>query len=240
MPHWIGATKLRKAMGATRNEPAALAADGVLLPASAVPSVKYPWRLEDGLALVAELKALVQEGAVSSDDWESVQMASKRSGLRVGAIIGAIRKGMLRLGGLSGVEGYHGLAVQKAEINLLALQGSADAAQGFIPATEFSRTISRRGRDGFISLLAAGHSPSIRMTAPKDGACVFYLRATDIDAFRARFVTLLMLIERFGEHVNTLLARIRAAELRPFAPAGESYGHIYLREEVELGLRCKV
>lgn len=240
MPHWIGVDELRNAMGATRNELDALAADGVLLPATAVPTVRRRWRREDGLTLVTELMALVQAGPILQDEWETLQMASARSGLRVGAIIGAIRKGMLRLRVQMGVEGYHGLAVQKEEIDLLALQGSPADAQGLTPATEFSRTISRRGRDRFIALLEAGHSPSVRMTAPKDEACVFYLRASDIQAFRERFVTLPMLIERFGEHRNTILARLRKARLRPFAPEGVSYGHIYLRKEVELGLRCKV
>lgn len=123
MPHWISAAELRKAMGATRNELAAPASDGILVPATAVPTVKYPWRRGDGLALVAELKALVHAGTVSSDALESLQMASKRSGLRVGAIIRAIRQGEIRLGVQPGIEGYHGLAVHKEDINLLALQG---------------------------------------------------------------------------------------------------------------------
>ncbi|KEP70710.1 hypothetical protein DL1_16100 [Thioclava dalianensis] len=240
MPYWIGVRELCNAMGATRNELDALVADGVLFPATAVPTVRRRWRREDGQTLVTELMVLAQAGPISGNEWETLQMASARSGLRVCAIIGAIRKGMLRLRVQMGVEGYHGLVVYMEDINHLARQRSPATAQGLIPATEFSRTISRRGRDRFIALLEAGHSPSVRMTAPKDGACVFYLRASDIQVFRERFVTLPMLIERFGEHRNSILARLRKARLRPFAPEGVSYGHIYLREEVELGLRCKV
>lgn len=109
-----------------------------------------------------------------------------------------------------------------------------------IPAAEFGRTISRRGKDRFLALLAAGHAPAIRVTAPKDGFPIIYLRASDIEAFRARYVTLPMLIERFNEHRNTILARLRQANVRPFSPEGETYGQIYLRDEVERAFMCKV
>lgn len=55
----------------------------------------------------------------------------------------------------------------------------------------------------------------------------------DVEAFHARFLTLPTMAVEFGEHRRTLLARIRAAGIKPFGPDDQDYGHLYLRESVE-------
>src|SRR6056297_2640354 len=55
IPTLVGPNAMREAMGATRQELVALADAKVLLPRTQVKKVKNPWRISDGLALVAEL-----------------------------------------------------------------------------------------------------------------------------------------------------------------------------------------
>ena len=88
-----------------------------------------------------------------------------------------------------------------------------------------------------MALLAAGHSTATPMTNPKTGATQLYMTESDIDAFHARFLTLPTMAAEFGEHRRTLLARIRAAGIRPFGPDDQDYGYLYLRESVEPALR---
>lgn len=57
IPTLVGPIAMRTAMGATRGELSALSEAGVLTPRTRVETVKKPWRISDGLALVAELSA---------------------------------------------------------------------------------------------------------------------------------------------------------------------------------------
>ena len=59
----------------------------------------------------------------------------------------------------------------------------------------------------------------------------------NIVAFRNRFMTLATMAKEFGGHRHTYLAALRAANVAPFAPDGNDYGHLYLRKDVELVLR---
>ena len=53
-------------------------------------------------------------------DWESIQMASKRSSLSVGDLIAAIRTKKLQLGRDTDLAGYRSYMVQKCEVDHLA------------------------------------------------------------------------------------------------------------------------
>ena len=118
IPHLVGPSRMQRARGASEAELEALAREGILHPRTRIPSVKSPWRMSDGLALVAELQA----GAVpiDADDkrWEKIQHAKHRSAASVGRIITAIREGRIRVGLRDTTAGYGGFVVERDEINL--------------------------------------------------------------------------------------------------------------------------
>jgi hypothetical protein len=73
IPTLVGPIEMEQAIGATRSQFASLAADGVLVPRIDVPTIKSPWRVSDGLALVAELKKMAVPVDPTDKKWESIQ-----------------------------------------------------------------------------------------------------------------------------------------------------------------------
>ena len=107
---------------------------------------------------------------------------------------------------------------------------------GLIAAASFGRSIGLRDAGRFLALVAAGHTLARRETHPRTGVERFYLSADDIAAFHRRFVTLTTLAAEHGSHRNTVAARLKAAGVHPFAPGGEDFGQIWLREEAEAAM----
>ena len=56
IPTLVGPIAMRRAIGATLAELKSLEADGVLVPRTKVRTIKSPWRVRDGLALLEELE----------------------------------------------------------------------------------------------------------------------------------------------------------------------------------------
>ncbi|MHA3980094.1 TniQ family protein [Halovulum sp. GXIMD14794] len=237
LPNLVGPRELRKAMGATRTQLDSLVEDGVLVPRIDMKTLKSPWLLTDGTNLVAELQgsAVKQEGPDSA--WETIQNAQKRSGVRVGTIISAIRSGDLRVAKCAAPAGYGGLLVPKAEIDKMVVSTAALPGDAAMSAAVFGRKIGMRNNNRFSRLVEAGHTPGRWMRHPKTNVRSLYLSETDIAAFHARFFTLPTMAAEFGEHRQTLLAKLRAAGIKPYAPDGEDYGFLYLRKDVESVLR---
>ncbi|MCE6949461.1 TniQ family protein, partial [Cereibacter sphaeroides] len=139
IPTLVGRGPMRRAMGATLTGFQTLVADGVLLPRTLVPTIKAPWRLADGVALVAELQARAVPVAADDAAWESIQRARQRRGVAVGAIIAAIRAGELKAGRRAGVEGYDGIVVARAEVDRLAEERSVRLTPERPSAAAFGR-----------------------------------------------------------------------------------------------------
>jgi hypothetical protein len=120
IPTLVGPIAMRKAMGATRDELAALADEGLLIPRTRVEKVKNPWRIPDGVALVAELS----NGAVSVDeedrDWETLLLATKRRVVTLAELATKIRDKRLTVGRRIGIDGLHGIVVLKSEVDQMA------------------------------------------------------------------------------------------------------------------------
>ncbi|MEO9777594.1 MAG: hypothetical protein ABJH07_01925 [Sedimentitalea sp.] len=106
-----------------------------------------------------------------------------------------------------------------------------------ITAAAFGRLVGIRTQGWFESLSAAGHTPATRMPHPKWGGERVYASASDIGEFRSRFVTLKILEEEFGLHKRTLLVKLKSAKVNPFAPNGEDFGPLYVREDAEEALK---
>lgn len=93
--HLVGPIEMHNLIGASKLELKSLIEDEVLVPMTALAAINSPWHPADGLKLVAELQATAATIEVDDEPWERIQHAKNRTGLRVGAIINAIREGGL-------------------------------------------------------------------------------------------------------------------------------------------------
>jgi hypothetical protein len=233
VPTLVGPARMQHEMGATRMQFKSLAEDGVIKPRIQVATINFPWRISDGLALVEELLGIAQPVAPTNAKWEGIHQAKKRTGLRVGKIIEALRNGGLQLGHYSNIDGYAGFCVLKAEINSMRPPKLKVADHGLITAYTFGRSVGIRASGWFKKLAAEGHTPETLTPHPKGGPDQSYLSPDDITQFHKRFMTPATMEQKFGQHRKILLGKLRAAGVETFAPNGEDYGPVYLRNEVE-------
>ncbi|MGO4910681.1 TniQ family protein, partial [Pseudorhodobacter sp. W20_MBD10_FR17] len=243
IPTLVGPIEMQALMGATRVEFRTLAQDNVLIPRIDIPSVKFPWRPSDGVDLVAMLfKQAVMLNSIQTG-WESLQRARLRAGVSLSTIVGAIRDGQVQVGHVRGRGGYRDLLVLKVEIDRLA--GAMEDGQGPKPllpedvittAAAFGRSVGIRDGGRFAAFVAAGHVPALQLPHPKIGGLHYFMSKANIAAFHERFLTLTTMTQEFGSHPQTLLAKVKAAGVKPFAPKGEEYGFLYLRIDIETAL----
>ena len=235
----VGPLEMCKVMGATLSQLKSLEADRILIPRINVPTIKSPWRLAEGLALVEELGALAVSVTPSDSRWETIQFAKKRSTIGVGVIIAAAHNGQLQLGRYSNVIGYAGFCVMKSQIDALSPPKQKQHANGYVTPAVFGRSVGIRDRGWFESLVAGGHTPATRMPHPTRNYEQTLVSTSDAEEFHKRFLTAATMKSEFGIHHRTLLAKLRAARFSVFMPGGQDVGQVYLREDVEAGLRIE-
>jgi hypothetical protein len=233
IPTLVGPIEMQTAMGATRNQLSTLEADQVLVPRTDLPKIKFSWRLEDGLALVAELDAMAVSTEATDKRWETIQRAKSRSDLSVGKIIEAIRSGELKLGKFYEIVGYAGFCVLKVEVDELRQSRVDLVNHDLITAAAFGRQVGMRKPGWFEALAAKGHAPATYRPHPKFGGEWVFLTEENVEAFHRRFLTASTMAIEFGEDHRTLVRKLKAAGVTPFKPNDEEYGAIYLRRVVE-------
>ena len=237
IPTLVGPIAMRKAMGATRAELISLGSDGILLPRTKVPTIKSPWRLSDGLALVQELESLATPLGADPNGWETIQHVRKRLGLSVGQVIAAIREGTLTAGKRTGVFGYHGIVVECARVDQLKVrlprEMSLETIDGELAAAAFTRSIGLRQRGAFLALIEGGHTPAIEVLHPVTKRKQWRMTEADIAAFHEKFTTPTVIAEETGLHRNTILAALVARGIEVFRPNGVDVGPVYLRRMVD-------
>ncbi|WP_157814976.1 TniQ family protein [Sagittula sp. P11] len=237
IPTLVGPLALRRAIGATLAELNGLKADGVLVPRTKVATIKSPWRIADGQALLEELQAYAQPVAPDEPGWETIQLVHKRLDLPVGEIIAAIRTGSLRLGQRPDVFGYHGLVVEITEVTALkakvAPKRKPSTNQGEMTAAAFARSAGIRGKAQFLALIEGGHTPAMLVVNPTTRRREWRMSRDDIAAFEANYTTPSMLSAETGAHLNTIRAVLQSEGIEPFRPNGLNVGPVYLRNAVE-------
>lgn len=242
IPTLVGPRAMCAAMGATKTELAALEEEGLLIPRTRVGKVKNPWRIPDGLAFVADLAAMATPVAQDDSAWETLLLARKRTQVGLADLIAAIHDARLVVGQRVGVVGFHGLVVRMTDVDSLppshprAKAFHDVAAAGMKSAARFGRSVGLRDEGNFLALVEAGHVPSVLLVNPATGRAQRYLRPEDIAAFHRRFVTLPTLCEETGRHRNTLRGQLAAGGVARFGVDGQSFGAVYLREEVVTAL----
>jgi hypothetical protein len=233
IPSLVGPIEMELAMGATRSQFASLAADGVLVPCIDVPTIKSPWRVSDGLELVAELKEMAVPVDPTDKSWESIQRAKSRSSISVGTIIAAIRDRKIQLGLRTDTAEYGGFCVLKVDVDGMAISIGRTIDQPHLTAAAFGRSVGKRKQGWFKMLSAAGHTPSTQMPHPKWGGVRTYVSQADQAAFHERFITPSTMAKEIDRDRREILSMLNAAGIAPFSPSGEDYGRLYLRSEVK-------
>lgn len=237
VPTLVGPIALRRAIGATLAELNGLKADGVLVPRTNIATIKSPWRIADGQALLEELEAYAQPVAPEEPGWETIQRVHKRLGLPVGKIITAIRTGVLRLGKRSDVFGYHGFMVEISEVSALkaktAPKRKPSTAPGDVTAAAFARSLGIRGKGHFLALIEGGYTPATLVLNPTTKRREWRMSRDDIAAFEASYTTPTLLSAETGAHRNTIIAVLQREGIQPFRPNGLDVGPVYLRNVVE-------
>ncbi|WP_232222879.1 TniQ family protein [Sulfitobacter guttiformis] len=233
IPTLVGSLEMQQRIGATQHQLASLAEDKVLRPRIDIPTIKAPWRVADGMALIAELHGLASSIQRNDRRWETIQMARRRSDLSVGTLIAAARSRQLQVGHREDLWGYAGFSVLKSEVDALKSLRKDQQEDFLISAAAFARSVGMRREGWFEKFMAAGHITGTRMPHPKIGGMRIYISKEDIAEFHARFVTASTMEREFGLHKRTLLARLKAAHVKPFAPNAQDFGTLYLREDVE-------
>jgi hypothetical protein len=240
VPDLVGPIEMSKAMGATLKQLKRLAEDGVLVPRTEIATIKSPWRLEDGVSLINELNAKVIEISVTDCDWVLIQKAKSRTKMSVGSIIQLIREGALRIALREGMQGYKNFCVNKNEVDQLVADNSGGIEKkpqypdGVVStASAFGRSIGMRENEAFIRLVRSGHTPASHADISKAGKKRYYVTEEDIAAFHRKYLTQNTMAIEFNGFWRTLITRLQAAGVKPFASAREEYGHLYLRADVE-------
>ena len=237
IPTLVGPIALRRAIGATLAELNGLKADGVLVPRTNVPTIKSPWRIADGQALLEELEAYAQPVAAEEPGWETIQLVHKRLDLPVGEIIAAIRTGALRLGQRPDVFGYHGLVVEIIEVAAfkakVAPKRKPSTNQVEMTAAAFARSAGIRGKGQFLALIEGGYTPAMLVLNPTTKRREWRMSRDDIAAFEASYTTPTILLAETGAHWNTIRAILQSEGVQPFRPNGFDVGPVYLRTEIE-------
>ncbi|RBI67540.1 hypothetical protein DQW77_17540 [Roseovarius sp. TE539] len=245
IPTFVGPIAMRKAMGATRQELIALTDAGVLVPRTRTETVKKPWRVSDGLGLVAELST----GAASVDGndatWETLLHACKRRKTGIAHLIDTIRENRLSVGRRRDAQGFHGIVVPKSEVDLIIppearVRAESDAdLSDTVPAAEFGRSVGLRDGRVFQSLIEAGHVPAQKVMNPRTGRPQYRMTADDIAAFHERFVTLTTLATESGLHRNTLKSKFASHAVVPFSQGGQDFGPVYRRADIPVLTRSR-
>ncbi len=214
---------------------------GILRPRTQVAKVKNPWRLSDGKALIAELSAKAQRVGEDDDEWETLLLALKRSGMALSEQVEAIRGDRLALGQREGVPGFHGFVVPKRNVDHLlksrSMEHAPTAPAGAMSAACFGRSVGLRDNGYFLALIEAGHTPATPHMNRRTGRRWYFVTAEEISAFHRRFVTLTTLCEETGLHRNTLKGLLDATRVARFTPDGQDFGAVFLRNEAARALR---
>lgn len=216
IPMRVGPIAMQNAIGVTKPELIALEQERLLIPRTHIATVKNVWRIEDGQKFVAKLQALAVPVPPDDDDWETLLLARKRTGVSLADMITAIERGDLVVGAREGVKGFHGIVVQHRHLSqgTFGHSRSKPTDDGTLQsAAAFGRSIGLRDNSSFVELIEAGHVAAYAQLNPATNRMQYWMDEADIAAFTARFATPTMLIAETGMHRNTLYKLLDTARV---------------------------
>lgn len=238
LPTLVGSLPLRKEIGATKQELAALTEEGLLTPMTRIKKVVNKWRVSDGVSLVKELTTGAIAVPEDGTGWETLLLACRRKGVDLAELVRRIRDKRLTVGQRTGVKGFHGIILLKSEVDLIAVLRPAKKemrlveSQETMAAAQFGRSVGLRDNGAFLALIEAGHVPARLAVNSRTGRSQYRMTPENMAAFHQRFFTLTTLAAERAQHRNTLKATLAAKRISPFSPNGQDFGSIYLRQDL--------
>ncbi|PZX10101.1 TniQ protein [Palleronia aestuarii] len=239
IPTLVGPKEMRRAISATLPQFRALVDAGLLVPRIDISTVKFPWRLSDGARLLDLLRAGATRIDPADRDWEHINRARIRTGVDLRRIVEAIEEKRLRVGHRPDLAGYAGIFVCRNDVDVLKDHRSRRQRPEFPSAGEFGRSIGLRNRADFQRLVDDGHTPGTPLPNPRTHRVHVYITEEDAAAFHAKFMTISTIIRETGLHRNSANSLIEKRGVERFRPAGEDYGPVYLRADVERALSLR-
>jgi hypothetical protein len=221
---------MRNAIGTSLLELKSVEESGLLVPRTKVTKVKNPWRISDGLALLAELQTGATRVPTIDDDWETLLLARRRSYIGLGNLVQGIRDGILVHGQRNGIGGFHGIVVRKRNVDAIAHATKSkeriisEALPGVMSAAAFGRSVGLRDHGGLTALIEAGETPALRARNPVTSRLQYQMDKSDLAAFHNRFVTLTTLVQETDLHRNALGAKLSNAQVSRYSPDGVTLG----------------
>ncbi|ETD82040.1 hypothetical protein U716_10255 [Rhodobacter capsulatus B6] len=234
IPTLVSLRTIRREIGASRTELERLVAEGCLTPRSRCETVRLRWSLTQAKDLLSGLQSRATSVPAEDLAWETLLSASHRSRQSLSALLNAVTAGELPIGTLG--PGFSDLRLRRAEIDALVPAASAPQ-EPLIPATAFGISVGIKDKGRFRALIEAGQTPATRLRHPKTGIENIYMTEADIAAFHRRFVTIPTLVAETGRPIPELRAVLKRAGVTVFAPEGQDFGRLFLRDAAEAALR---
>ncbi|UMA63347.1 TniQ family protein [Roseivivax marinus] len=233
MTRLVPATHFARSLGMSRSQFDRLVADGILQPALETSGTKSVWDPRAGQAMLTELFAGAEPLRQAQHGWEHISKSASRLKIGPGVIIDGIREGLIRrVGRHSDFDGYAALYVYHDEV----ASAVADEAPEAMSLELFAKTVGIGRPIQLRRLVANGHTTATRLRNPRTGALQPYITGEDADAFHATFYTLRTASRSYGFSWQSLVARLKRAGVQPFSSAGEAYGDLYLKRDVDEAL----
>ena len=230
----VPAKAFRDIIGATRSQFDLLVADGVLVPALETSETKSVWDPRAGAAFLAGLLRGAVQLRQPQHSWEHISKSAQRLKISPGVIIRAVLDGRLRrIGNLEGRTGYAAVYVDHDEVARLL---GSEAPPGHSIDT-FAKSVGVSSPTGLRRLILDGHTPATLAVNPRTKAEQFYITTADAAAFHAKFFTPRSMANTYCRSWQSLRVDLDQEGITPFSPDGRDYGRIFLRSEVEQGLR---
>lgn len=234
IPTLVSLKTLQREIGASRTELARLVSEGMLTPRVQNGAVHLRWSLTQAMDFLDDLMARAQQISTTDAGWEPLLTASRRCRQPVAALLDTVRNGKLVIGTVG--DGFSDLRLRTAEVDRLARPSDGPDIEMPITATAFGISVGIKDKGRFRALIDAGQTCATVMRNPKTGIVNTVMTAADIADFHRRFVTMRTLSAETGRTIPELRADLKRAGVAVFAPEGQDFGRLFLREEVEAAL----
>jgi hypothetical protein len=221
-------------IGATRSQFDRLSEDDIITRDIKDTDVKAIWNPSDGRILLESLLMGAVQLRKLSPRWVHLSKSAQRLKIGPGPIIRAIQDGRItKVGNHASFDGYAAIYVDHDEV--LDVLGAA------IPDAEsieiFAKAVGINQPSRMRRLIVNEHTPSTVMQNPKTRKKQHYLKSDDAITFHSKFMTLRTVAEAYGRSWQSTGAELKSKGVKPFSPDGETYGSLFLRNEVTQALQ---
>lgn len=225
---------VRGAMGATKTQFDGLVAAGLIAPRISRSDLRRVWALNDGIAIIDQLERMATLIAAEAAGWTHIHEAARQLRAPLSDIFAAVPAGRVRVGKVSGSEGYGGIYVCTAEIAELFQKPQH---VGLAPSA-FGVTVGVKAGGEIQSLINQGYMTATDVTDARTGAVHQRILEVDEMSFHARFLTYRTAARETGLSWRKLQALLREAGVTPFETPRGTIGKVFERQKVIAAVRA--